>query len=456
MSDVSANNPPPTTSSSPAVSAGPVGPAGPVAPEGSARPVPVSVHLFFGVCVLGVLAFVLWAALSPLDVVSVAMGEVQPSGRVKNVQHLEGGIVSDIRVREGQSVAQGDPLVVLESILSDATVDELAVRIAGLRLDIARLEAEATGAESVTFPPELVASYPELVDEQRELFAERQRRFSAQKSGAQQNVRQRSEDIREIAARLRSSRERLALVQEQVDISEKLLRDRLTTRYKHLQLLDELARLKSAIEEDQAALARARSALREAGDDADKAQAGFREGAREDLAEARGELGEFEKRMARYRDSQRRTTITSPVDGVVKSLAVTTEGGVIQPGGSVASIVPEGEQLVVEANLPIADVGYVREGQLAFVRLATRDAARFGRLAGTVMRVSPDTFSKDNQTFYRVRIETRADHFGSGAMRYELVPGMLVEAYIHIGQRTVLQYLLEPFYNAMGVVMVER
>jgi adhesin transport system membrane fusion protein len=165
----------------------------------------------------------------------------------------------------------------------------------------------------------------------------------------------------------------------------------------------------------------------------------------------------MKQRMRKYSDTLQRTIIRSPVRGVVKTLYFVTIGGVVKSGDVIVDIVPMEDRLVVEAHLPIQDIGYVQPGQDAVVKLASRDAGRFGKLEGEVIHVSPDTFTtQEGATFYSVRIVTGGDSFKRGNFEYKLIPGMLVTAYIHTGERTVLDYLLDPFMDSLDQAMKER
>ena len=183
----------------------------------------------------------------------------------------------------------------------------------------------------------------------------------------------------------------------------------------------------------------------------------FAEEARQELEDKRRRLNELNQRLGKFEDSLKRTTLRSPVDGVVKTLHVVTRGGVVRPGGDVVEIVPGEDRLVVEARLPIQDIGYVRPGQVARLKLASPDAVRFGSLDGTVTVVSPDTvITQQGQAFYKVRLETEQTYFERGPVRYQLYPGMQIMASILTGERTVLEYLLTPFLYAMDSALEER
>jgi membrane fusion protein, adhesin transport system len=270
-------------------------------------------------------------------------------------------------------------------------------------------------------------------------------------------IKQRTQDIQENLAAIRNLEHSLSLTREQVQLSQELLDEQLTTRIKHLGLLQDEAKLASALEESRIGLTRAQSALSQAREKLGVLEGGRAEEARAKLSDARRELDELNQRMRRVSDSLDRTVIRSPVDGVVKALRLTTDGGVVAPGMIVADIVPADAGLLVEAKLPVSEIGFVRQGQEARVKLASRDARRFGHLEGKVVHVSPDRFATpDGHTFYTVRIQTEKDRFESGPEVYSLYPGMALMAFIHTGKRTVLAYLLDPFIDSVGSALQER
>ncbi|SMP64728.1 membrane fusion protein, adhesin transport system [Desulfonatronum zhilinae] len=413
-------------------------------------------RLVLWLCALAVTAFAAWAAMFSLDVVSVAGGQVIPSSRVQVVQHLEGGIVREIHVREGERVGPGHPLVSLEQIQSGAGVEELQSRITGLRVDIAVLEAQAANTTPV-FDRDLLDLHPELVEQAESLFRVSVARHQSDISGQTELIRQREHALAEISARVRNARENLKLVEEQVALSEELLKDNLTTQHRHLGYLREAGELRGRIEEDESALAAARSALNEARVRLERMRNAYQEDLESRLKEARQKKEEASQRLPRLADSLDRTVIRSPVEGIVKTLHVSTLGGVVLPGQTVADIVPSEDRLIIEAQLSIRDIGFVREGQAAAVRLAGSDSAIFGKIHGSVIHVAPDTTSvPDGRVFYLVRVETEQDYFRSGDARYHLFPGMTMMVYIHTGTRTVMQYLLEPFTARFAGALQER
>jgi adhesin transport system membrane fusion protein len=425
--------------------------------EKNAVPSDIGTHIFLAICIVGCIAFGVWAWTGELAIVSVAEGEVVPSTQVKTIQHLEGGIVREIKVREGERVKTGQSLVVLESTSTGADVGELKTRIISLKIEIARLQAAASNADSPNFPKELANSHPRLISEASQLFESRKRRLNDEFASQRAIIDQRQQDIRASTGRIKNQQSSLILLEEQISISEDLLKEQLTNRYKHLDLLKELGRLNGSIGADKVALERARSALKEASANRDSIRSKFAEEARSQLDVARRQLEEFMPRMFKFEDSLKRTVLRSPVDGIVKTLHVVTIGGVVRAGDPVIDVVPEGDRLIIEAKLKTQDIGYVRAEQSARITLASADAMRFDNLEGQVIRVSPDTIIGGNgEPYYKVRIQTERNHFRRGENRYNLFPGMQVIASIHTGERTVLEYLLDPFLSAGDTAFRER
>ena len=413
-------------------------------------------HLFLLTLIGVVAAFVIWSMIGRLDVVSFAVGNVVPSSQVKTVQHLEGGIVADIMVREGDRVKRGQPLLALESTASGADVQELNVRIVSLTADVARLQAEVRG-EEIAFPEGFVEEHPALARQTTAMFDNRRTQFINDMATQDALMNQRLRESDEIRARLANTRQKLKLLQEQVGISEELLKDDLTNRMLHLNLLKEVANLEGMISEDNAALNRLASAFEQERLNKDSIEGRFRIEARKDLDEKRRSLDEFKNRVRKFEDSFKRSVLVSPVEGVVMTLHVVTRGGVIQPGSAVVDIVPVGDAMVVEAKLAPQDVGYVHVGQTARVRLASGAGARFDPLEGTVSNVSPDTVeTKDGSTFYKVRIKTDVDYFESKGQRYQLVPGVQVMCSIVTGTRSVMEYIASPFLGSFKTALQER
>jgi len=404
-----------------------------------------------------VVGALVWAWFGRLDVVSVATGEVIPSSQVKLVQHLEGGLVADILVREGDLVSVGQALIELETIAPDSDVEQMALRIEALTVDVARLSAEVNGLDDIVFPTGTDERYAEAAQQARDLFKARRSRINEQLAVQRAVILQRESEITEIRARLTNNKKRLSLLRRQVKISNELMKDQLTNEMLHLNLLKESVILEGEIAADEAGSKRAEAAFESARRSLSAIEAGYQQDVREALDEKRRALAETEQRLRKMADTLGRAVLRAPVDGVVKRLHVATRGGVVQPGQTVIERVPAEDRLIIEAQLQPQEIGYVRPGQDATLRLASSDGAHFGAIQGVVDFISPDTIEDpDIGAYYKVRIITEETAFKRGESRYQLVPGVQITSAILTGERSVMDYLLAPFLASAGGALRER
>lgn len=415
-----------------------------------------SSHLLGAALIVIIVATVSWAHFGVLNIVSIATGSIIPTTKVQQVQHLEGGIVESIEVREGDRVEAGQTLVVLSAVSSESDVTEIRQRIQSLQADVIRYEAEARGDKTLTFPETFQKAHPHLVTRAVDLFEARRASLKTDLALQKAEKRLRSEEMAEVRSRIRSSKERLKLVKEQIQIGEHLLRSALSNRYEQIERLKEANSLRSKIDEDKVVLLRGQIALAKAEDQLQKVQKDYDQQVQAHLAETRQQLEELQTRAEKFADNLDRTVLRAPVSGIVKRLYAVTEGGVIRAGDTVMDIVPEDDRLIVEAKLPPQDVGYVRVGLPAFVQLETADAARLGKIGGVVKHVSPDSLvTSEGQSFYIVHIEVERAYFGDDGNRVMLFPGMIVSAGIVLGERSVLEYMVSPFIQNAAYVMSE-
>tara|TARA_Y100001970_G_C14223149_1_gene853904 strand:+ start:743 stop:1960 length:1218 start_codon:yes stop_codon:yes gene_type:complete len=377
------------------------------------------------------IAIVAWSFYFQVDIVSNADGQVIPVGEVKTIQHLEGGIIEEILVKESEIVGKDQPLVILAATASETEVDELQVRIDSQIIKSTRLEAEINNFDVPVFPEELITLREKMINKSMELYLSRKNKFEG--------------DIKEIDTTIEQARTSVDILIRQAEMSSKLLEEKVTNEFAHLDILKELNAAKGHLEESIERKENIKNI--------------FIENARDELQVAQRELSQSAETMKRLRDNLERTIIKAPVDGVVKNLFFVTVGGVVKPGGQLLDIVPTKDSLVVEARLPNSDIGFVKPGQSAVVKLLSSDSVNFGQIDATVTRISPDTEQDENDkrvVFYKILLETEKSYFQSKEKIYQLVPGVKVVASIHIGQRSVANYLLSPFITSMGESFQER
>ena len=401
--------------------------------------------------------FFIWAINSPLDIVSRTIGEVIPATQIKTVQHLEGGIIRDILVHEGEQVKQGQILVNLESTGNTADVNEISIRLQAARIKAIRLKAEVSGKSDVHYSNEFGESASDVITQSIDLFNTRRDRLKNEMDVQEQLISQYRYQLQEISARLDANKKTQILLNEKIGISEGLLKLNINNRMNHIALLKESSELNGQIQEAQATEKRVAAAIKEAENKLKLVKNSFIEKAREELRDMENTIEVLRSKLQKDEDNLRRTVLKAPVDGTIKSLFVTTLGGIVAPGGAILDIVPSDDRLIIEAKLSIQDIGYVHIGQKATIRLTSADASRFGHIEGEVINISPDTMTtKDGNAFYKIKISAAQSFFKRKNNRYDLFSGMLVQCNIITGQRSVMDYLIEPFTSHLNTPLAER
>ncbi|MCP5373211.1 MAG: HlyD family type I secretion periplasmic adaptor subunit [Hyphomicrobiales bacterium] len=397
-----------------------------------------------------------WAYMAQLEEVAVASGEVVPQGKLKVIQHLEGGIIEELYVQEGDTVKEGQPLAQLDLGSGGTNREELQVRLDGLLLDRAKLEAEAHD-KPLEFPKDVAERRPSQVVAQRQAFDARQRELESSLNVLKEQARQRELDIRELEARERAVNKNLKLAQRRFAMSKSLLADGLTSKMEHLTLEAEVESMEGERQSLAQAVPKARAALAESRQRLAEGRIRFQREAQDELGKTVQSIDRIMELLSQADKQDLRTEIKSPIDGVVKNMRYNTIGGVVRPGEPIMEIVPTGENLVVEAKLSPTDRGYVTEGQPARVKISTYDFVRYGSLDGTVIRVAPDsTTDQSGMPFFRVIIETKKTFLGKEEGKLPIVPGMQAIVDIRTGRKSVLEYLVKPVLKLRHEAFRER
>jgi len=392
-----------------------------------------------------VLGMLLWAAFSPLDVASYAQGQVIPAGQLKKIQHLEGGIIRNLNVVEGQVVKAGQVIAEIEDIASGSDAGDLRSRAGALEIKSMRINAQLS-QQALRFPPELEKNFPDFCREARQAYESGRERYASIVKTNEAKIAQRQAEIQEAKERLAGLQSRSKIIADQVKISEALIKQKLSSDYDHLQLLKEQAQIDSDRDGTIATQRRAAEALEEAR----ATLATFRReeevNLRKELQDASTELASLRERLRKPSDSYERTLVRSPVAGSIMTLYFKNRGAVVSPGGVIATLVPEGEALLIEAKLPISEVGYVHLGERARLSVSASGSG-FSTVDAKVVHVSPDSVAdeKTGVSYYVVRLEPEEFAFHRGTDSYPLRPGVQVTAAIITGQRSVLALLLDPF-----------
>ena len=401
-------------------------------------------------------AGLIWANFATLDEVAIATAEIVPAGRIKVVQHLEGGIIQEIYVAEGDTVREGQSLMLLDLASSGTNREELQVRMDSELLVKARLEAEAEGKELV-FPEEVAQRRPAIVAAQRQAFEARRRELGSTMQVMREQVKQRELEVEELNARARAVESNYKLASERLKMSKSLLAEGLTAKMEHLQLEAEVENLDGEMRSLRPALPKAQAAIEEARQRLEETESRFRREAQDQLSKTEESLARVAELLSDANEQGIRAEIKSSIDGVVKNMRYNAVGNVVKPGEPIMELVPTGGQLVVEAKLNPIDRGYVTEGQAATVKVSTYDFTRYGGLAGQVIRVAPDSSTdEDGAPYFRVVVQTDKNYLGKVEGDLPITPGMQATVDIHTGKKSVMDYLIKPVLKLQHEAFRER
>ena len=427
--------------------------------------VPTAMHapmlLGISILVLGLVGFGLWALTAPLQSAVVASGRFVATGNNKTVQHLEGGIIRQILVREGDLVNRGNVLVTLDDTGPRANLRLLSHRFNRLSAVQARLVAESKLANALQFPAGLVAraksaptgELPLILTRQQEEFQARRQKFDTQTEIFAREIATREEAVRGYEAEIGSIEVQLQLIAQELDSKKLLYSKKLVSLPKLLelkraeaQLSGRIARLRSSIAEERRNTAKTEGQIVHL-------RASMVDLAVAELRKVEGELDDVSEQLRKARDVLKRVQVTAPVDGVVVKLLQNTPGGVIKPGAEIMEIVPVGAAPIIEARVKPRDIDQIAKGQPVQVRLTALNQRLVPTVPGEVVYVSADTVSSGSAgragDGYVVRVTLETEKV-SALRGFEPTPGMPVEAFIKTGERTFFDYLMQPVLDSMA------
>ncbi len=416
--------------------------------------------LFFGV-------FGLWSAIAPLNSAAVAGGHVILDSNRKTIQHLEGGIIKEILVKEGDKVKKGEALVRLDETAAQARLDLLSGQSIAARATEARLLAERDNREDIVFPDDLLrleqthhAVVEENLDSQRRLFDSRRKNVEGQIAILHQKIEQFKKEIEGLKSQKNSADEQIGFLQEEIGAVRKLLASGNASKPRLLAL----ERNKAAIDGERgdyvARISRSQQSIAEAEISMINLRNDFLNDVVGELRETQVQIADLEERIRASADTVVRINILAPISGVITGLKVHTLGGVIAPGEPIMDIVPQDDKLIVEAKVQPRDIDVVRAGLIARVRLSAYKSRKVPPVEGTVQQISADRFQDERtgEAYYLARIEISYDELDKlkKLEEVELYPGMPADVLIVTGSRTFLSYMFTPLTDSLSHAFREQ
>jgi adhesin transport system membrane fusion protein len=408
-------------------------------------------------CVVAFVAtFVTWSSSAFLDEVTRGDGRVIPSQRIQVVQNLEGGIVSEILVRDGQIVERDAVLVRIANTVAEADFQGNRAQSWALRAAVARLAAESRG-DAIAFEDELLREAADVAESERRLMTTRRQQLDSQLAVIRDQQAQRRNEITELRGRVGSVSRSIELARQELRIIEPLVASGAAARIDQVRIQRQISDLQGQLDAAAASIPRAEAALAESQKRLEERVATFRSEANAELNQRRAQLAALTEKISADRDRVGRTEVRSPLRGTVKELKVTTVGGVIRPGQDLVEIVPLEDTLLIEAQIRPADIAFIRPGQPATIKVTAYDFSIYGGLAAELEQISADTIQDERgERWFRVRLRTDTAQLGTAQNPLPIIPGMTASVEILTGRKSVLDYLLKPILKARDRALRER
>ena len=406
--------------------------------------------------VAAIFMFIVWAYFAQIDEIARGDGDIVPSGENQMVQNLEGGIVEEILVREGQSVEEGQLLIKINNEKSKSSFSTNAIKADALEAKIARLRAEASG-EEFKVTKEMQKRIPQFIENEKSLYNTNKKQFNSKLSALKEQLLQKRQELSEAKSTRERMKESLDMINQEVAMTKPMVAKGVRSKIDFLKLQREANEVKERYDSARLSIPRLYSAIKEVENNIDEATLIFQSEAKLKLNEAVSELKGYRASSTALEDQVTRTLVRAPMKGIVQELFVHTLGGVVQPGANILEIVPTDSTLLVEVKIKPSDIAFIYFGQKAIVKFSAYDFAVYGGLEGEVVLISADTIKdEEGNVFYTIRIKTNKNYLERNGNKLKIIPGMTVSADIITGRKSVLDYILKPILKTKQYTFTER
>lgn len=396
---------------------------------------------------------VVWSYFAEIDEVAKGDGKVIPSQQLQVLQSYDGGIVQDILVTEGQTVKKGQVLLRVDPTRFLSSLEENTTQFAALAAKVQRLSA-LTQDKALRFNEELQDAAPSIVENERKLYNSNLAELDEVAAGSDSRVVQRRQDVEEERANLSQYQNVLSLTKKELSVTKPLLASGAVSEIEILRLDREVVELEGNIARSKVAIERGLNAIEEEIIRKEESRLKLINRWNQELTDATGEMATLQQSQTSLEDVVSQADIKSPINGTVQRLLINTIGGVITPGSAVVELIPQDDQLIVEAKVSPKDIAFIRQGQPAILKFSAYDFTIYGGMAAEVQHISADAITNDkDETYYLVRLETKRSIADESLA---ILPGMIVQVDILTGKKTVLNYILSPLFNVTASALRER
>lgn len=417
---------------------------------------PSKLHWVLVYVFISLSAFIVWASFAPIDEIARGNGVVVPSGQNQVIQNLEGGIISEILVREGDFVEKDQVLIKISNEKSSSSYLSSNIKKLAYQAEIARLNAQLQQKPfdtSDTKDEQLIS----FMENEKQLYETNQQQLESKLQILKEQLSQKQNDLKDAKQTAEHLRISLNLIKKEVEMTIPMLEKGLKPQVEFLQLQRQENDAKLKLQSATLTIPKLESEINEINQKIDEVYQHYFIKTRERLNEITASLRELEATSVAYEDQVTRTQVKSPLNGIVQKLHINTIGGAVKPAQDLVEIVPTDSALVVEVKIKPKDIAFIYHGQNAVVKFSAYDFSVYGGLDGKVVNISPDTITeKDNQTYYIVRVETNQNYIGRGGNMLKIIPGMTTNVDIVTGKKTVMDYILKPILKTKQYSFKER
>ena len=401
-----------------------------------------------------VFTFILWTSVTPINEIALATGQIIPTGFIKSVQHLEGGIISEINVHEGDMVKEGQLLIVLDGKGAQSELEQALAKEAALKIRAERLRAFGLG-QKPNFS-DFGANHKSLVNDQQSIYDMQFRNRNDQRAVIDKQQEQQKALLAVQVGQEGNLKKELLIHEQQLAADKVLLDKQLTTKTKYRDTELKVTNVQKELDQVHNQMQQTRQAIAESDNKLTELGTRLRNDALTEMGTVTAEIAQVKEMITKLQDRVNRLKMKAPVSGIVKGLKTNTLNGVIQPGEEIMQIVPE-NAMEIEAQINPKDIGNTQIGQDATIKVSAYDYSRFGSIQGKLQAISASTFlDADKKPYYKAFITLDQLYVGKNPKRNHISVGMTVQAEIHTGEKTLLQYLIRPVYNAVKTSFRER
>jgi len=419
-----------------------------------AAPTRLRFVLYFWVA--AIVLFLVWANFAYIDEIARGDGEVIPSGENQMIQNLEGGIVEEILVAEGENVEKGQVLIKIDNQKSVSSYSSNEIKADALQAQILRLKAESSGKNFIV-PKDEKERLSQFIENEKSLYSSNKQQLNSKLNALKAQLAQKKQELAEAYSQRDHLKSSYAMITKEVRMTKPMVAKGVRSRIDFLKLQREANDIATKYDAARKSIPRLKSAIKEVQSNIKETKLNFQNEAKAKMNDAIAELKSLRVTSTALEDQVTRTIVKSPMKGVVQKLYVHTVGGVVKPGEDIMEIVPSDETLLVQVRIKPKDIAFIYYGQRAIVKFTAYDFSIYGGLEGKVVLISPDSIKdEEGNVFYEVRIKTDKNYIGRDGKKLKIIPGMTVSADIITGQKTVLDYILKPILKTKQYTFTER